>query len=174
MKKILTVLAAMMVTVAAFAGSVSAATENDVITALENANVPDAYVSTAESYMASHDLTAAQIDAVIADINAAGAITGGTTKFQSLTSEQKEQIVAKVTDAATVLGLKTTYSSSKDLSIIDSTGKALLVVNINGAVKKTGFDYTIAFVGLGLIAAAGVSAVVIRTVSGKKITAAEA
>lgn len=161
-----------LVTMMTCAVAVSAATESDIITALKSAGVPASYVATAESYVAKSDvtLTAAQSDAIIADINGAVAVAAGETSYSKLTVDQKTKIAAYITDAAKILGMTTSLSTA-GLSIIDSTGKVLITVNTEDAVKQTGFDYTIVIVGLALIGTAGVSAVVIRkaTRRGKKI-----
>jgi len=167
MKKFLSVLLVAMVTVMTMAVSVSAAsTESDIITALKSAGVPDTYVATAESYLAQSDvvLTSAQVDSVIADIKDAAAITGGA-KFSAVTADQKLAVIDEVTSAAKTLGLSTTFSSTAGLSITDSTGKVLITVNSDSAaVKQTGFDYSIVFIGLAVIGLAGISAVAAKKV----------
>ena len=172
MKKFLSVLLVVMVTVMTFAASVSAAsTEGDIITALKSAGVPASYVATAESYMAQSgvDLTAAQIDAVITDINDAVAIAAGETSYAKLTADQKEKIAAEVIDASKILGLTATYAGGgKGLTVSDSTGKALLTVTSEGAIKQTGFDYSIVFIGLAVIGLAGVSAVAAKKLIRRK------
>lgn len=175
MKKFAALLLTVLVTMMTFTAAVSAASENDIVTALRSAGVAESYITTAASYLAQSDvtLTAAQADSVIANIEAAKVIAGGNLQASTLTDDQQTKIAAEVTDAAGTMGLSTTYSSTDGLSIIDGSGKTLISV-VAGSVKQTGFDYTIVFVGLALIAAAGVSAVVIRkaTRRGKKILAA--
>lgn len=175
MKKFAALLLTVLVTMTTFTAAVSAASENDIVTALRSAGVAESYITTAASYLAQSDvtLTAAQADSVIANIEAAKVIAGGNLQASTLTADQQTKIAAEVADAADTMGLSTTYSSTDGLSIIDGSGKTLLSA-VEGSVKQTGFDYTIVFVGLALIAAAGVSAVVIRkaTRRGKKILAA--
>jgi len=167
MKKIMAMVLVILVTMMTCAAVVSAATESDIITALKSAGVPASYIASAESYLAKSDvvLTAAQSDAIIVDINDAVAIAAGQKSYSKLTGDQKSKIAAEITDAAKILGMTTSYSSTAGLSIIDSTGKVLITVNTEDAVKQTGFDYTIVIVGLALIGTAGVSAVVIRKVT---------
>lgn len=166
MRRGLVLLSSLLAAALLYSVSVSAAGESEIIDALKDAGVPDMYVSIAESYMAKPDveLTQGQIDAIVADIHDAKTIAGGETDYDNMTGEQHEKIVAKVSDAANILGLKTTYSSSKNLSIIDSTGSTLLSVNMGGAVKKTGYDYTTIFVGLSLIGIGALSGIFAKSI----------
>jgi len=166
MKKILTILTALVVTIMTCAAVVSAASsQDDIITALQDAGVPDTYIATAEDYMAQSDITMtpAQVDSVIANIDNASAITGGEVKFSNMSADQKTQVIAEVGDAANTMGLSTSYDSTTGLSISDSTGNVIVSISADsGAVKQTGFDYTIVFAGLALIVLAGVSTIIVR------------
>jgi len=167
MKKILAVLLVVMVTVMTCAASVSAAAkEDDIVTALKTAGVADAYIAQAESYMAQDgvDLTEAQITGIVADINAANSVKAGQTDYSKLSSAQKTDIMNDVAHAASLLGLTSGMTDAHTFTIYDKTGKAILSADAAGAVKKTGFDYTIVFVGLAVIALAGVSAVAAKKV----------
>lgn len=168
MKKFIALLTVTLMTVLAFAAPVSAAAESDIITELKAAGVAQTYISQAESYMAQTgvNLTDAQINGIVQDIKDAVAIAAGQKDYSKLTGVQKSGIAAEIAHAASLLGLSSTYDSTKGVSIVDGTGKVLISVTSEN-VKKTGADYTLVFVGLAVLAAAAVSAVVIRKVSGK-------
>ena len=156
MKKTLTALILVFVLVASLAMTVSAATIADVVTALEGAGVPDVYVTQAESWLTSKSLSSAQLDGLVAHINAAKTIAAGETKISELTSAQRIGIRDHVLAAATDLGLTASYTN-KVLTIKDGTA-TVFQVSYADAVKQTGYDYSIILIGLGLLALAGVAA----------------
>ena len=166
MKKFAALLITVLITMMTFTAVVSAATENDIITALRSAGVAESYIATAESYLAKSDvtITATQADSVIANIEAAKVIAGGNLKASTFTADQETKIAAEISAAAETMDLSTTYSTTDGISIIDGSGNVLLTA-VEGSVKQTGFDYTIVILGLALIGTAGVSAVVIRKVT---------
>ena len=161
MKKILSVLAIALL----FMGvstSVSAASENDIITALNDANVPAVYVTQADNYLKANDVTAAQADQVIVHIKNASAIAAGVTDPKQLTQEQMQAILAEVTAAAAVLGITLTIEDGV-VTFKDASNNTIAQFSLDGnEVKQTGSSYTYLVSGLGLVAAAAGSAFFIK------------
>lgn len=159
MKK-LTALLMIAILVLTMGAAVSAATEADIISALQAANVPAVYVSQAQSYLAANEVTAAQADEIIGYINDAKATAAGQTSLSKLTADQKNEILADVTAAAKVLDLKATYNGvDHTIGITDTTGKLVIAVSSANAVKQTGYDYSLVLIGLLTVLLAGVIAV---------------
>ena len=171
MKKFLCLVTALIVMIGASMATVSAAaTEQDILTALSTAKIPDVYYQQAVSYMKADgvDLTEAQITGIVGYINHSAGIAKGETDAAKLTGDQRAQIAKDVEAAAKLLGLKTTYSSTTGLSIVDTSNKVLVSASSRGAVQKTGFDYQMVAWGLGIMVLAGVSGIVIKTRSSRK------
>lgn len=161
MKKVLSVALTIFVVVMAFASVVSAAPVDDVITALEDANVPAAYVEQARSYFAANPLTAEQSAAIVANIEAAADIADGETKLSALTDAQVTAIMTEIKEAAQEVGLTASYDNGT-INVKDATGKLIISESGAGAVKQTGFDYSIVLFGLAGLVIAGASALVIK------------
>lgn len=161
MKKVLSVALTILVVVMAFASVVSAAPVDDVITALEDANVPAAYVEQARSYFAANEITAEQSAAIVANIEAAADIADGETKLSALTDAQVTAIMTEIKEAAQEVGLTASYDNGT-INVKDATGKLIISESGAGAVKQTGFDYSIVLFGLAGLVIAGASALVIK------------
>ena len=161
MKKVLSVALTILVIVMSFAAVVSAAPVDDVIKALQDAKVPAAYVEQARSYFAANPLTADQASAIIANIEAASAAADGKTKLSELTDAQVSAIMTEIKEAAQVIGLTASYDNGV-INVKDATGKLVISVSGAGAVKQTGFDYSIVLFGLAGLVIAGASALVIK------------
>lgn len=178
MKKLMALLMVTLMTVLAFSAPVLAASESDIISALKAARVAKTYISLTESYLAQDNvtLTETQINTIVAAINKASAIADGTAdgsaaevtgdKVKDLSKDEKLALAAEVAKAAAAIGLTTRVDSVTGISILDASGKVLASATTT-TIRKTGNDYTLVFVGLAVLAAAAVSAVVIRKVSGK-------
>ena len=171
MKKFLCLVTALIVMIGASMATVSAAaSEADVLTALSAAKIPDVYYQQAVSYMKADgvDLTEAQITGIVGYINHSAGIAKGETDAAKLTGSQRSEIAKDVEAAAKLLGLKTTYSSTTGLSVVDASNKVLVSASSRAAVVKTGFDYQMIVWGLGVMVLAGVAGVVIKTRSSRK------
>ncbi|MDN5372951.1 MAG: hypothetical protein PWR19_1997 [Carnobacterium sp.] len=161
MKKILTVLALAFF----FFGtstSVSAASENDIITALNDAGVPAVYVTQAENYLKAHDVTDAEADQIIVRIQNAAAIAGGVTDLSKLTQDQLQAILAEATAAASILGLTLSLEDGV-VTFFDAGSSVVAQFSLSGnEVKQTGSSYIYLVAGLGLLVAAAGSVVLLK------------
>ncbi|NCC77563.1 MAG: hypothetical protein EOM08_14160 [Clostridia bacterium] len=158
MKK-LTALLMIAILVLTLGASVAAATEADIISALRSANVPDVYVSQAQSYLAANEVTAAEADEIIANIDKAKAVAGGETKISNLTTSQINQIGTYVNNAAQVLEMKAVLPKDGTVGIYDDSGKLVFAISKGNAVKQTGYDYSLVLIGLLTVLLAGVTAI---------------
>jgi hypothetical protein len=161
MKKVLSIAVMIMVVVMSLSAAVSAVAEADIIAALEDANVPAAYIETARSYLDENEVTDAEAAEIVGYIEEATALTDGETKFSELTGSEKSAILAKVKDAAQVLELSVTYDDNT-VNIKDASGATVFTESAAGAVKQTGFDYMIVVYGLALLVVAGAAAVLVN------------
>lgn len=161
MKKILSVLALALF----FFGtstSVSAASESDIIAALNDTGVPAVYVTQADNYLKANDVSEAEADQIIEHIKNAAAIANGVTDISQLTQEQRNAIIAEVTSAASVLGLTLTVEDGV-VTFYDAAGNIVAQFSLSGnEVKQTGSSYIYLVSGLGLLVAAAGSAVLLK------------
>lgn len=175
MKKIFTILAAAILSVALFSTTVGAsatAKESDIIAALVSAQVPDEYCTLAESYLNRPDveLTEAQIIAIIAYINDAQKQAGGVIDPQKWIESQKLDILSDVLGVCRESDPTFVRNNDNQYSIYDKSGKTLLRVDNHAQIKKTGYDYSLIPAGLALITLAGVSVIVKKAVSSRRKT----
>lgn len=162
MKKFLTFLALAVFFLGATSTTVSAASENDIITALNNAGVPAVYVTQAENYLRTTDVSEAEADQIITNINNAAAIANGVTDLTQLTQEQRNAIIAEVTSAASVLGLTLTVEDGV-VTFFNADGSVVAQFSMSGnEVKQTGSSYIYLVSGLVLLVAAAGSAVLLK------------
>lgn len=150
-----------------FGGVVSAATAEDVFTALEDANVPEAYILQAEAYFDAHPMTDTQAGVILQHIEAALVIADGKTKASQLTSTQRGAIFQELVKAGQVLSLTVTYEGSTNYEkgtvyVRDAQNNVVFMVTAEDVIKHTGFDYSIALYGLLVLAVAGAAALLIR------------
>ena len=169
MKKILSLALTVLLVVMGFAAVVSAATTDDVLQALEDANVPEAYVEQARSYFADNPLTEAEAEALVGYIKAAADLADGTTKISDLSGAQRSAILAEISNAAQVIGLTASYDDGT-IYIRDADGNLVFSESGEGAVKQTGFNYSIVLYGLGgLVLAAGTAVISKKKLASDKI-----
>lgn len=166
MKKITAVLLIGILMIAC-GGIVSAYTADDVFTALEEANVPEAYILQAEAYFEESPMTEEQAGVIMGHIDAALEIAGGKTKASELTSEQRADIFMELVEAGQVLDLVVTYegNTSYETGIVyvrDQNDDVIFMVTAEDVIKHTGFDYTIVLIGLGVLVLAGAAALLLR------------
>ena len=159
MKRILSIALTTLLIVMSFSAVVSAAPVDDVIAALEEANVPEAYVEQARSYFAENPLTEEDAAAIIGYIEAAAAIADGKTKISELSGADRSAILAEISKAANVIDLTVSYDDG-DINVRDASGNLVFSESGAGAVKQTGFDYSIILFGLAGIVLAGSAAIV--------------
>jgi len=163
MKKILIMMVTTIIAVMSFTVVASAAASSDVIKVLNDSNIPDVYVSQAESYLNSVTVTQAQSDAIIARIKDVNAIVGDKTKLSELTLAQKQSVLNEFTAAGVVLDLKVVYDNG-DINVTDAQSNIVFNVPKAEIIKHTGFDYSIVLYGLALLMLACFAAFATRKV----------
>jgi len=187
MKKIVSVLVAFVVflSLAVPAQAAEGAITNDeqrILTALDHGvtvggktfNITATDRTQAENYLKQKELTTAEVDAVVSNIDAARALAAAQNVDVTNINSLRELLLAFPTDvvaqlkdyvlaAADVLGLKVTFGPGS-VSIVDTTGSDSVtsggsnpVYTTGSAVKQTGVSYvaSIATVGALLVIAAG-------------------
>ncbi|MDW7656328.1 MAG: hypothetical protein SCM11_04045 [Bacillota bacterium] len=167
MKKLTAAIVLSLIMILSLGGVVSAATAEDVFTALEDANVPEAYILQAEAYFDAHPMTDAQAGVILQHIDAALVIANGKTKASELTSAQRGEIFQELVQAGNVLNLTVTYEGSTNYEkgtvyVRDAQNNVVFMVTAEDVIKHTGFDYSIFLYGLLILAVAGASGLVIR------------
>lgn len=151
-------LAAMSIT--AFAGTISA-DEQKILDALKTANVPAQYVTEAQNYLAGDDveITAAQADVVIAQVNEAKTIAGDATDFKSLSADQKQKIANCMATAGAEIGITVTYDASADkITAVDASGKTIFTASAKSS-SDNGDDTIIKTTGVNMYATVSIVAV---------------
>lgn len=139
--------------------NVIAATNQDTIAALNSAGVQSVYVTKADNYLKSSNLSAAQLDQVNAQINEVSVIlkAAGVTDVTKLSKTDKNQVMASVTEAAKAANLTVTFGTGF-ASFADASGVEVFraTTNENG-LKVTGAEIPVAlYGGIFLVLAAGV------------------
>lgn len=148
-------------------GVVSAYTADDVFTALEDANVPEAYILQAEAYFDDHPMTESQANVIMEHIDAALVIADGKTKASELTSTQRGAIFQELVAAGQVLDLTVTYEGASNYEkgtvyVRDGENNVVFMVTAEDVIKHTGFDYSIVLYGLLVLGAAAAAGLIIR------------
>ena len=152
-------------------GMVSAYTANDVFIALEEANVPEAYILQAKAYFDAYPMTEAQANIIMEHIDAALVIADGKTKASELTSSQRGDIFLELVEAGQVLDLVVAYEGATNYEkgtgyARDQQNNVVFMVTAEDAVKHTGFNYSIILAGLAVLILAGISLVPVRRLPG--------
>jgi hypothetical protein len=153
--------------------AVSAATADDVIGAIKQGitvggqtrQVPSEYVKLVQDFLAANpQLTAAQLDKTVAEINAAKAEweAGGSLSYAGLSQATKDDLIAKAKAAAKELGATLTFDGTT-IKVVDAAGHTFTLNTKDGVIKQTGRDYTILIgVGIAILVLLGVSLIVAR------------
>lgn len=161
MKKVFYVLAFALLFVGT-STSVSAASEGDIVTTLNDAGVPAVYVTQAENYLRANEVTEAEADQIVQNIANASAIAGGATSLDQLSQDQLQAILSEATSAAAVLDLSLAVDGGV-VTFYDATGSVAAQLSLSGnEVKQTGSNYIYLVGGLSLLVAAAGSAVVLK------------
>jgi hypothetical protein len=147
--------------------TVFAAPNDDVITALKDAKVPQTYIIQAENYLKTTTITAAQATIVKTQINAAAEVAkaAGITDITKLSTADKDKLMANVTTAGKAIELNISFAKQSDgkyaLAATDKNGKS--VINFSAKeVKQTGADNTIIYLGALMIVLAAGSVFVLK------------
>jgi len=140
-------------------GNVYAATTQDTIAALNSAKVDAVYVTKAENYLKSANLSATQLDQVNAQILIVSDIlkAANVTDVTKLSQADKAKVVAAVTSAAKTAGLTATFAPGL-VSLTDASGVEVFraTADENG-LKVTGAEIPVTlYAGIFAILAAGV------------------
>lgn len=147
-------------------GTVSAATKQDVINALKSVGANSAMITMAENYLKTTSLSSDKLDAVVDNINDVKAImdASGVTDVTKLSKEDKDKVLAEVSDTANLVGLNANVVVGKDgkrtISLTNDSGKTVAVIAGNGNVmKKTATANVLGMAVGSLTAAAGLVAI---------------
>lgn len=168
MKKLTAVILVSILLILSLGGAVAAYTADDVFAALEDANVPEAYILQAEAYFEANPMTEEQAGVIMEHIDAALVIADGKTKASELTSTQRGAIFQELVKAGQALDLVVTYEGVTNYEkgtvyVRNQAGDVVFMVTAEEVIKQTGFDYSIVLAGLGvLIVAAGVAVLLRR------------
>lgn len=155
--------------------SVSAATKDDVISALKSDNISSTYVSMAQDFLKTYDLSAAQLDTVVANVDKVNTIMkdANVTDPTKLSTAEKNEVISVINETAAATGLTVSFGKdSKGVSyvkFVDSNGTPFEVSASDLGLKVTGSDnygsYIVLALGL-ILAAAGAATMKSR----KKVT----
>ncbi|MCD6321833.1 MAG: hypothetical protein J7L77_02290 [Clostridiales bacterium] len=155
------IIIALIILLMSFSITASAATVNDILQALRDANVPEVYVLQAESYMAGKTVTPAIADAIIVHINNADTIAAGETKLSVLNSSQKNDIMIEIAAATALLDLTVSYVD-ETLTVKDDSENIVGILSLEDAIKQTGYDYNLILYGVALFLLTGVAVIATR------------
>ena len=177
MKKLFNLVVCAMVAFVCIA-PVSAASKDDVLTAIKGAGLPTEYVEVAEDYLANNEISEEAADIIVANIDKAKELVGDTAfaDLDSLPGNVKSQLVSLVTEAASAAGLKASFTGGT-FTIANANGKVLLTVNADGSlntsasspIKNTGLESNISYAVVG--GAALVALVAVAAYQTKKVRA---
>lgn len=107
----------------AFSSTAYASSADDIISALSQAGVPGDQISKAVEYLQRVNVTPAQANAIIGNINAASAALGGQRDLTKVSPEVKQTIKNYIGASIGILGLNADYSNT------NSDGSAQVVVD---------------------------------------------
>ena len=140
-------------------GNVFAATTQDTIAALNSAKVDAVYVTKAENFLKTANLSATQLDQVNVQINAVSAIlkAANVTDVTKLSPADKTKVIADVTAAASSANLTVTFGTGF-ASFKDASGVEVFRVTTNeSGLKVTGSNVPVTlYAGIFLVLVAGV------------------
>ena len=102
--------------------------------------IPVNYINQAENYFASHKITDAQANYILAQINAAkkSIQAAGITDLSKMNASTKQQIITDAQSAANNIALKLTIGADKKVKIADSNG--IVVFSGGDPIKTTGLQ----------------------------------
>ena len=147
--------------------NVYAATTQDTIATLNSAGVDAVYVTKAENFLKSSNLSAAQLDQVYVQLNTVSdllksANVTDVTDVTKLNPTDKTKVMAAVTEAAKAAGLNVTFgkkgSSNAFVSFTDAFGVEVFRATADEkGLKVTGSEYPVTlYAGILLVLASGV------------------
>lgn len=151
MKKITTLVLSLVLVLAMSITAFAATPSKDILDALEKAGVSGEYYNQADSYLASHEVTAEQAKEVVAQINEASAKVGGKIDVSKLTAEQKSAIKGNVQAAASAIGLKATFDNGT-VTIADAKTGDVVYTTGSSVIKPTGATTTATVAGIAVLA----------------------
>jgi hypothetical protein len=144
-----------------------AAPNDDVISSLRNAKVPQTYIIQAENYLKTTTLTQAQSTAVIEKISQATDIVtaSGVKDLTMLSEADKNAILADIVAAGNSIGLtvNVTKESNGQFLVVAKNISGNSVLNFSSnEVKQTGLNNTLVFAGILMIILAASSVFILR------------
>jgi competence protein ComGC len=156
-------LVVIVISIMSFASISSATTTSDIVHKLKSSKILKIYVTQAESYLHSRNISSVQADKIMALIDEVLATTGDKIRLSQLNSRQKLAILEYFTEAGQVLDLEVVYDDG-DIIVTDKDNKQVFYVNKADIIKQTGYNYDIALYGMALLLLAGLAGVTTRKV----------
>jgi hypothetical protein len=149
-----------------------AAPNDDVISSLRNAKVPETYIIQAQNYLKTTALTQDQSAAVIAEVSQAAAVVkvSGVKDLTMLNDADKNAILADIVAAGNSIGLtvNVTKESNGQFLVVAKDASGNSVVNFSSnEVKQTGINNMLVFAGILMIILAAGSVFVLRRTNSK-------
>lgn len=170
MKKV-TVFALILAIVVMAATTVNAATEKQLLDKLkgkytvagENVSLSSADLVQIERYLQENEVSEEQASQLIAKVDeiVSYSNTFGVKNIASLTKEQKEKILSKISEGAAIIDLKVSYdATNKSVKVSDKSGKIIFTKSTKNVLAATGGVEAayIALPAVGIIALAAVAA----------------
>ena len=148
MKKILVSFFSLLLLVSMSVPAFAASNSDAILDALRSGivvdgktvEIPANYINQAENYFSSHQVTDAQANYLLAQINSAKKAiqASGVTNLSKLDAGTKQKILSEVQSAANSVDLKLTIGSNKTVQIADPNGS--IVFAGGNPIKTTGLQ----------------------------------
>lgn len=145
--------------------NVYAATSQDTIAALNSAGVDAVYLTKAENFLKSSNLSASQLDQVNVQLNTVSDLlkSANVTDVSKLSEADKTKAMAAVTEAAKAADLNVTFgrksaTSNAFVSFTDASGAEVFRASSDEkGLKVTGSEYPVTlYAGILFVLASGV------------------
>lgn len=118
--------------------------------------VPTEYIGQAEAFLATNDVTAEQVEAILVEIEAVRTIVtdNGIKSIEELKkSSHASKVFGHAQKAASIVGVTLKVNADGSVTGVDKNGKEVFnSKSTNEVIKDTGDNYSIMFVMTGAIA----------------------
>lgn len=151
MKKLVTIVCAMLMMAAFAIPTFAATTKDDIIAELKagvqvgskTKAIPEKYIDVAEKFFAANELTDEQLATALTEVKEAKELwaSTGETEFKNIPADVQKQLQNKAAAAAKKVGATLTFDG-KTISVVDAQGKTYSVLAKSNPIKPTGADYT--------------------------------
>ena len=155
MKKLVTIVCAMLMMAAFAIPTFAATTKDDIIAELKagvqvgdkTKAIPEKYIDVAEKFFAANELTDEQLATALTEVKEAKELwaSTGETEFKNIPADVQKQLQNKAAAAAKKVGATLTFDG-KTISVVDAQGRTYSVLAKSNPIKPTGADYTMLIV----------------------------